>query len=152
MNIYLERFGLGDDSVLGRLIVDGQTRCYTLEDERRKVKIKTETCIPEGSYKLQLRRWGGFHTRYSKAFSEIHIGMLEVMDVPGFTGILVHCGNTDEDTAGCVLVGTRGIMTAKHEFEVINSKIAYRAIYPPIAKALVEGREVLLHVHTKAAA
>ena len=80
--------------------------CFTLEDEYRAEKVKHHTRIPEGIYKLELRRYGGFHARYQERYgSDWHKGMLEVLDVPGFTDILVHCGNTDEDTSGCILVG-----------------------------------------------
>ncbi len=40
--------------------------CYTLEDEQRVLKVKGETRIPAGTYKIELRREGGFHARYDK--------------------------------------------------------------------------------------
>ena len=79
--------------------------CYTLEDEHREDKIMSETRIPAGTYKLKFRNEGGFHNKYSKRFSSIHKGMLEVCDVPNFKYILIHCGNDDSHTAGCLLLG-----------------------------------------------
>jgi hypothetical protein len=79
--------------------------CYTLEDEHRALKVKGETRIPAGTYNIKLRKEGGFNQRYTKKYSNIHRGMLHVVDVPGFEYILIHTGNTDEHTAGCLIVG-----------------------------------------------
>ena len=117
--------------------------CYTLEDEYREVKIKGETRVPAGTYPVVLRKEGGFNERYSKKFPDIHIGMLHVINVPNFEYILIHIGNTDEDTAGCLLVGNsqESNLVKKNGF-VGSSTNAYKAIYPEIAKAIEEGQEV----------
>ena len=72
------RISSGKDSTSGMLFeVDNNTRtflAYTLEDEQRDVKVWGETRIPAGTYKLKLRKEGGFHTRYlAKYLSLIHI-------------------------------------------------------------------------------
>lgn len=139
MNLKLVRFSSGPDSTLGALYVDGKFVCFTIEDERRDVKVPGETRIPAGTYQLRLRGWGGFHNRYLGRFGDIHEGMLELVGVPGFTDILIHCGNTDRDTAGCLLVGdgvhenvtTRGYLT--------GSEPAYRRLYPRVRDAVKNG-------------
>ena len=69
--------------------------------------------------------------------------MLEVCDVPNFKYILIHCGNTDEDTAGCLLVGdTQENNSTKTGGFIGKSTQAYQRIYPPIAKALDQGETV----------
>ena len=78
---------------------------YTLEDEQRDVKVYGETRIPPGTYKLKLRTEGGYHSRYVSKYGDWHKGMIWVQDVPGFEYILWHTGNTDESTAGCLLLG-----------------------------------------------
>ena len=94
MEINLRRKWYYDDSTLGELYVDGKWFCYTLEDEVRKVKVYGETAIPEGRYRVQ--------TTYSNRFKK----MLPLLyNVPGFSGIRIHSGNTDDDTDGCILVG-----------------------------------------------
>ena len=107
MKLEVIRFSSGTDSTNGILIdkTNNKFLAYTLEDEHRDEKKYGETRIPEGTYKLGLRKVGGYHAKYSKRFSDIHIGMLHVLDVPNFEYILIHCGNTDEHTAGCLLVG-----------------------------------------------
>ena len=63
--------------------------------------------------------------------------MLHVLDVPNFEYILIHCGNTDEHTAGCLLVGDSQENNQIQENGFIGkSTQAYKRIYPRIAKAL----------------
>jgi hypothetical protein len=139
LNLKLLRISSGPDSTLGALYLAGKFACFTVEDEHRDVKVPGETRIPAGRYDLRLRGWGGFHTRYMTRFADIHEGMLELVGVPNFTDILIHCGNTDKDSAGCILVGdgahenvtTRGYLTA--------SESAYRRFYPAVARAVKNG-------------
>ena len=142
------RFNKGVDSTNGILfdVTDGRKfLCYTLEDESREEKVYGETCIPEGEYKVKFRKEGRYHNKYSKRFAEIHKGMLHIVDVPNFEYILIHCGNTDEHTAGCLLVGdTQENNNIKTNGFIGKSTIAYMRIYPPIAKALEAGEEVTI--------
>ena len=119
--------------------------CYTLEDEHRALKVKGETRIPAGTYNIKLRKEGGFNQRYTKKYSNIHRGMLHVVDVPGFEYILIHTGNTDEHTAGCLIVGDsqENNIILKDGF-VGKSVNAYKRIYPSIAKAVEDGKEVTI--------
>ena len=121
--------------------------CYTLEDEHRDKKVMHETRIPEGKYKITLRDFGGFHERYKNRFKDIHKGMLWLRDVPGFDYILIHCGNTDDNTSGCILVGeTQESNKTKKDGWIGRSTQAYFDIYPSIAKALENGEEVTIEI------
>ena len=118
---------------------------YTLEDEYRDEKKYGETRIPNGTYKLGLRKEGGYHSKYSKRFSDFHIGMLHVLNVPNFEYILIHCGNTDEHTAGCLLVGDSQENNQIQENGFIGkSTQAYRRIYTRIAEAIECGKQVTI--------
>ena len=149
MKLEVIRFNKGVDSTNGILFDITNERkflCYTLEDESREEKVWGETCIPEGEYCIKFRREGGYHAKYSKRFADIHMGMLEVCDVPNFKYILIHCGNTDEDTAGCLLVGnTQENNNIKKNGFIGKSTAAYMRIYPSIAKALEDGEEVTIN-------
>ena len=104
-----------------------------------------ETRIPEGIYKLGFRKVGGYTQRYAKKFPDFHKGMLHVLDVPGFEYILIHCGNTDEHTAGCLLVGdSQENNQIKKDGFIGRSTQAYTRIYPKIAQALEDGEEVTI--------
>jgi hypothetical protein len=140
MDLEVLRFSSNSDSTLSALfdVTNGirEFLCFSLEDEYREVKVVGETRIPEGFYTLGLRKEGGFHTRYSNKFGSMHIGMIHVLDVPGFEYILWHIGNTDEDTAGCLLLGDTSQQNITKEGFIGASTDAYRRIYPLIAKSI----------------
>lgn len=130
MIITVERFSDDGDATLSIIRVDGEFQCFGLEDEYRAEKLAGETRIPAGKYKVGLRTVGGFHSRYSndKRFKSYHEGMLQVMEVPGFEYILIHVGNSDEDTAGCLLVGNG----ANTNHTVQSSSNAYKELYKKV--------------------
>tara|TARA_R110002072_G_scaffold111039_2_gene239091 strand:- start:941 stop:1519 length:579 start_codon:yes stop_codon:yes gene_type:complete len=150
MKLRVVRFSSEEDSTSGLLfdVTDGvKFLCYTLEDEYRSMeeKVITETRILEGTYRITLRKVGGIHNKYKKRFSDIHKGTLWVRDVPNFEYILIHCGNTDEHTSGCLLVGDTQVNNQIEKDGYIGkSTQAYTRIYPPIAKALEDGKEVTI--------
>ena len=146
MNLELMRYAFGNDSTLGRLAIDGEPFCFTLEDERRTVKVKGETCIPPGQYEILLRTEGGLHTKYSARFPETHKGMLWLQDVPGFTYIYLHIGNRESNTDGCPLVGVVPIVLPDGEFEIARSRDAYLALYAKVVESLDTGERVWIHV------
>ena len=149
MKLEVLRISSGPDSTSGIMfIVDEDERsfvCYTLEDEHRNEKKYGETRIPAGTYKINLRTEGGYHQKYSKRFPSIHRGMLHITDVPNFEYILIHCGNTDEHTAGCLLVGDsqENNQLVSNGF-IGKSTQAYKRIYPKIAEELLNNNEVLI--------
>ena len=148
MKLDVLRFSSEQDSTSGLLFdVTGKRKflCYTLEDEYRDSKIRGETRVPAGTYKIQLRTEGGFHERYKNKYGGKHKGMLHVTNVPGFEYILIHTGNTDEHTSGCLLVGDsqENNVIIKDGF-VGKSTNAYKRIYPDIAKAIMNGEEVTI--------
>jgi hypothetical protein len=144
------RFSSGDESTLGLLfeLRDGRRHflAFTLEDEGRTEKVRGETRIPAGTYDLQLRTEGGFHTRYTQKFPDIHEGMIHVQDVPGFKWILWHLGNDDDDTMGCLLVADRSYQNITDEGRIPSSKTAYRRIYPGIRDNIKKGRTVVTYL------
>lgn len=153
MELELLRVMHGPDATLGALrarMGPGVTHglCWSLEDEYRTRKVYGETRIPAGRFPVELRTEGGFHGRYLERFGpEFHRGMLWVRNVPGFRYVLVHIGNDDDDTAGCILVGDGAIWRGHSAAtRLTSSTAAYRRIYPPIAARLQRGDEVWLNV------
>ena len=75
----------------------------------------------------------------------MHRGMLHIVDVPNFEYILIHCGNTDEHTAGCLLLGesqeNNQIMTNGF---IGKSTKAYKRLYPMIVKELIANKKVFI--------
>ena len=149
MKLKVLRFSSQEDSTSGLLFEESEMGteflCYTLEDERRALKMKGETRVPAGTYKIKLRKEGCFHAKYTKKYGGFHRGMLHICDVPNFEYILIHTGNTDEHTAGCLLVGDsqENNVIIKDGF-IGKSGNAYKRIYPAIAKAIELNVEVTI--------
>lgn len=111
-----------ENSTLGSLYLGTDMVCYTLEDLDRRLelhqeaKVAKQTAIPRGTYTLQLS--------YSYRFKKM---MPEVLNVPGFSGIRIHKGNTDADTEGCILVGmvrtSTGIALCQQAIERVTAII-----------------------------
>jgi len=112
MNLTLKRLYFKPDYTIGRLYIDDVYHCDTLEDTYRDLslveKVYGKTAIPFGTYKVILS--------ISKRFGKL---LPELLDVPQFTGIRVHSGNTVNDTEGCILVGLN-----KYRGQLIMSKYA----------------------------
>lgn len=137
MLITVNRFTSNDEATGSIVTVDGRFECFGLEDQYRTQKVWGETRIPAGVYRVGVRTEGGFHQRYSNRLRDIHRGMLHVMAVPGFEYILIHIGNTDDDTAGCLLVG-RGIETGE-QIRIANSTRAYKRFYTKVIDHAIAG-------------
>ena len=94
MEITLERERLKEGFTLGKMLIDKQFFCYTVEDKVRPEKIKAVTAIPYGRYKIIVN----MSNRFKK-------NMPLLLDVPFFEGVRIHSGNTALDTEGCIIVG-----------------------------------------------
>ena len=149
MKLTVVRTQFGTDATNGLLFIDGIFECYTLEDQYQAVKVMHETCIPEGTYDIKFRKTGGFHSKYSERYKNAHYGMLHVQDVPNFTYILIHTGNTDEHTSGCILTTTTqtDLDSAKAGFGG-QSQLAYKRMYDKVAKVLLQNKPVEIEITT----
>tara|TARA_S200002703_G_scaffold135368_1_gene124229 strand:+ start:41 stop:628 length:588 start_codon:yes stop_codon:yes gene_type:complete len=146
MKLNVVRTQFGKDATNGLLFVNGVFEAFTLEDEIRDVKVKGETAIPLGEYEIKLRTVGGFHTKYtSKYGAAFHKGMLELQNVPNFQYILIHTGNTDSHTAGCLLIGeTQQDLDKGKDGFVGGSGDAYKKFYPKVRDALIAKEKVTI--------
>ena len=109
MKLKLKRIALRDTYTIGKLYVDGQYFCDTLEDRVRDLtkekKVPGETAIPAGTYNMVVN--------VSPKFKRM---LPRLLNVPQFDGILIHRGNTAKDSSGCILVGENKVVG-----KVINS-------------------------------
>ena len=142
MKLLVDRYNSTSTHTDGLLFINNEFECYTLEDEFREVKVKGKTRIPDGTYRIILRTEGGFHNSYlNKYGADFHKGMLWVKDVPNFEYILIHTGNDDSDTAGCLLVGST---SDKDKSFIGASGNAYKTFYPKVLNSLKKGEEVYI--------
>lgn len=124
-----------DTYTIGKMYINGEYFCDTLEDKVRVMnsindKIKGETAIPTGTYKITLE----MSPRFKRKLPLLH-------DVPYFSGILIHRGNTAKDTHGCILVGEN-----KVKGQVINSTKAEIALMDILTKAVSKGDTIDIEV------
>ena len=141
MELELKRIAKRDTYTIGRLSIDGQRFCDTLEDTDRGLdqkmslavlkarKRKGITAIPTGRYKVTL---GVKSPKYSKRpaynFCEGYVPRL--INVPAYEGVLIHIGNYPQDTEGCILVGRNTKVGA-----VLDSTETFKQLYAILKKA-----------------
>lgn len=134
MNIKVVRTMCGPVCTIGMLSINGKHICYTLEDVVRPdgKKIYGETAIPVGRYRVIVN----FSNRFKR---ELPL----VLDVPNFTGIRIHPGNTSADTHGCILVGQN---IGPDRKSVVQSRAAFAVVFAEIRDAIRQGKTVWLEV------
>jgi hypothetical protein len=119
MKIEVKRLHRTENSTIGELLIDGVWECYTLEDKERDVKIKSETAIPRGTYKVIINQ--------SNRFKRL---LPLLLNVPNFEGVRIHSGNTNHNTEGCILVGR----TRSKDF-IGQSRKAFDSLFAKMQKA-----------------
>lgn len=135
MKLTLKRIALRSTYTIGRLYVDGNYFCDTLEDTVRDLnkngkfdngekKVYGKTAIPYGTYEI---KW-----TYSPRFKKY---TPQLMNVPSFSGIRIHAGNSSTDTEGCLLLGQN-----KKVGMVLNSRATINKFYPMIKEACSNGK------------
>jgi hypothetical protein len=143
------RFADDGETTLGILLVDGVFECFTVEDQEQKgAKVMHETRVPNGTYDVKLRNEGGYSAKYAKKYADMHKGMLCISNKPNwklenngksFQYILIHTGNNDDHTSGCLLVNDA---VSGATFTGSSSRDAYIDLYPKVAKVLEDGGTV----------
>lgn len=136
MEILVERKWKKPNYTIGIMSIDGKRFCETLEDtdrglkdsmsmaEIKAIKKPKITAIPTGTYEVTL---DVFSSKFGNIpfYKKVCNGKLpRLLNVKGFEGILIHCGNTQLDTSGCLIVGEN-----KVKGKVINSKITFEKLY-----------------------
>lgn len=142
MDLTLNRFAKKASYTIGNLYIDGKFFCNTLEDTDRgldnsmdinkikELKKPSITAIPKGVYNITLDVYSPKFG--SQAFyKEVCKGKLpRLLNVKGFDGILIHAGNTNKDTSGCILVGMNTI-----KGQVTDSREYFRKLYIKLKEA-----------------
>ena len=135
MELTLNRIFLGSSATIGELYVDREHIADTLEDRVRPEgeKVYGKTAIPEGTYEMVLS--------YSPRFKKI---LPEILNVPNFTGIRIHCGNSSADSSGCILVGT---WDGEKEDWISDSKIAFNELMSLLQKAADNKEKITITIN-----
>jgi len=155
MKLEIDRRWKKETYTIGRLYVDGELFCNTLEDRDRGLKqtdtllsIKTrkvygETSIPTGTYGVAMNVTSPKYAAVAWYWQLCQGKMPRLLSVPGFDGILIHPGGSNGplDTLGCILVG-RNTKVGK----LTESKATFKALYERMKKAYDKGEEITLEI------
>ena len=149
--IKIIRDTFSDESTIGKLYIDGEYFCETLEDKDRKlerylepyvekddlatlssVKVYGKTCIPRGRYRLDI----SMSNRFNKL-----LPILSRNKPFGFEGIRIHAGNTAADTDGCILLGR----TRRRDF-IENSRDAFNELMNRLEEAIESNEKIEIEI------
>lgn len=152
MEIKVKRKWKKEAYTIGKMYINGEYICDTLEDKDRGltsnmsvaqicgVKVHGETAIPTGRYLVDMKtvspRFGG---RAQYQFCKGRLPRL--CNTPGYQGVLIHIGNTAKDTDGCILVGEN-----KAVGQVLNSTATFRRLYPILKAADERGEQIWITI------
>jgi hypothetical protein len=138
MMMRLERLQRDPDVTIGALSVDGNFECWVCEDTMREQpgqpvsawKVPGKTAIPAGAYAVDIT----MSARFGRDLPLL-------VNVPGFTGIRIHPGNTAADTDGCLLPGEDRLAKS-----VGRSRIAFDRLFAQIRVAKLKGERITIEV------
>ena len=153
MEIKVDRKWKKEDYTVGRLYIDDEFFCNTMEDTDRGIdqdmpdwmirskKIPTRTAVPTGRYKVTMNVVSPKFSQkqFYKDFCNGKVPRL--LDVKGFEGILIHCGNTHANSAGCILVGHNTI-----KGKLTDSQETFKKLYAIMKKASDKGEEIFITI------
>lgn len=152
MKLVLDRKWKKDGYSIGRLYIDGELFCNTLEDKDRGLtkdmpasrikvlKVKDKTAIPTGTYAVTLRIQSPKFKNY-KAYEFCDGYLPRLCQVPGFDGVLIHIGNTAADSSGCILVGEN-----RKVGQVVNSTATFQKLYKRLKAADQRGENISIEI------
>lgn len=134
MQLKLNRIFKTNTFTIGELYINEKYVTDTIEDRVRPEgeKVYGKTAIPEGTYEVKLT--------HSPRFKKI---LPEILNVPNFSGIRIHTGNSSKDTEGCILVGT---WDGEKEDWVGSSKIAFDELMTLLEEATNNKEKITITV------
>lgn len=152
MEIKVKRKWKKEAYTIGKMYIDGEYVCDTLEDKDRGltsnmsvaqicgVKVHGETAIPTGRYLVDMKTVSPrFSGRAQYQFCKGRLPRL--CNTPGYQGVLIHIGNTAKDTDGCILVGEN-----KAVGQVLNSTATFRKVYTMLKAADERGEQIWITI------
>ena len=153
MELIVDRKWKKQSYTISNLLVDGKWFCNVLEDtdrglddsmniaKIRELKKSSITAIPKGTYEITL---DAISPRFctNSFYKQVCNGKLpRLLNVKGFEGILIHAGNTDKDSAGCLLVGIN-----LERGKVLKSQETFRKLYKLLQEGKNRGEKITIKI------
>lgn len=152
MEILVDRKWKKETYTIGQVFIDGKFLCNSCEDKDRhlsssmplskikEIKVAAETAIPTGRYRIDMNTISPKYSLKPWYLQNCHGARLpRLIDVPGYSGVLIHVGNTAKDSAGCILIGKNDAVGM-----VTNSKYWFLKLYNAMYTAFKRGE--LIHI------
>lgn len=153
MEIFVKRIAKKADYTIGKVYINGVYLCDSIEDkdrglkqsmslsEIRNVKIPKQTAIPSGNYEVTLNVKSPTFSQkqFYKNYCDGRVPRL--LNVPGFDGILMHCGSTQNSSAGCIILGYNTVVG-----RVTNSETAFKIFYSNLKVASDKGERITITI------
>lgn len=153
MEVKIKRIAKRPLYTIGRVYIDGQYICDSIEDKDRgltdsmtttqinKIKVKDQTAIPTGKYTLTMKvRSPRFSQKtYYKKYCNGYLPRIE--NVKGFSGILLHIGTDQNSSSGCIILGYNTIVG-----KVTNSQKAFETVYQILKSASDKGENITITI------
>ena len=153
MKLVVDRKWKKSDYTISNLYIDGVKFCNVLEDADRMIssdmdldmikmlKVKGQTAIPTGTYKVTLSAQSPKYTKSKTMMAFCKAYMPRLLNVPGYDGVLIHPGNTAADSEGCLLVGKNDVVG-----KVTNSTYWFKQLYNKMKVATKRGETITIEI------
>lgn len=153
MKLLVERKWKKSTYTIGRLYVDGKLFANTLEDKDRGLKqtdalgkilskkVYAKTAIPTGTYGVTLNVTSPKYAKVKWFWDLCQGKMPRLLNVKGYDGILIHTGSTEEDSAGCLIVGKNTKVG-----RLTSSRDTFKALYKKMKAAADKGEEITITI------
>lgn len=153
MELIVDRKWKKQSYTISNLTIDGKWFCNVLEDKDRnldssmsiakirELKKPSITAIPKGTYEITLDVISPKYCNNS-FYKQVCNGKVpRLLNVKGFEGILIHAGNSDKDSAGCLLVGIN-----LERGKVLKSQETFRKLYKMLSEAKLRGEYIQITI------
>ena len=154
MKLLLDRKWKKETYTIGQLFINGKFFANTCEDKDRhldqsmpiskirQVKVAAKTAIPTGTYSIRMDVISPKYSLKPWYVTHCHGARLpRLEDVPGWSGVLIHAGNTAADSAGCLLVGKNDVVGM-----VTDSKATFLRLYDKMYEAYKRGEKIIITI------
>jgi len=144
MRITLFRFLDNGNESIGLVFINGRFECFSLEDSNNPKEGKPR--IPEGSYILSYKKTVTPLTILYKTKYKWFKKHLELKAVKNYSDIYIHIGNDDEDTRGCILIGSSVSTSGSGDVIIEKSEAAYKSFYDRVSKRVEDKNDVIITI------
>lgn len=153
MKVTLKRIAKKDKYTIGKVYIDDQYICDSIEDKDRgltdsmsldqikKIKVKDQTAIPSGTYDITMNVQSPSFVK-KQYYKQYCNGKLpRILNVKGFDGILLHRGTDQNSSSGCIILGYNTIVG-----KVTNSQKAFEIVYTKLKAASNKGEKITITI------